>query len=159
MLVHLFKNVQSIFKLCFLMPSQLETIKALDFCDYIMQANVDLVFLCETWLRPEGDEADCAALTPPGFCLKSLSRQSGTGGGLAVLHRTSLTKNIPVSIRDFVFTAFEICEVRLSYDGHTAVFLSVYRPSRPLPFHKGMYNTFMCLLLVLVCLLVGWLAD
>ena len=25
-------------------------------------------------------------------------------------------------------TAFEICEVRLSYDGHTAVFLSVYRP-------------------------------
>ena len=57
-----------------------------------MQANVDLVFLCEAWLRPVGYEADCAALTPPGFCLKSLSRQSGTGGGLAVLHRSSLTK-------------------------------------------------------------------
>ena len=55
--------------------------KALDICDYIMQANVDLVFLCETWLRPVGDEVDCAALTPPGFCLKSLPRQSGTGGG------------------------------------------------------------------------------
>ena len=41
--------------------------KALDICDYIMQANVDLVFLSETWLRPVGDEADCAALTPPGF--------------------------------------------------------------------------------------------
>ena len=25
--------------------------------------------------------------------------------------------------QDFVFTAFEICGVRLSYDGHTAVFL------------------------------------
>ena len=49
-------------------------------------------------------------------------------GGLAVLHRISLTKNVAVSTRDFVFTAFEICEVRLSYDGHTAVFLSVYRP-------------------------------
>ena len=48
--------------------------KALDICDYIMQANVDLVFMCETWLRPVGDEADCAALTPPGFCLKSLPR-------------------------------------------------------------------------------------
>ena len=67
-------------------------------------------------------------MTPPGFCLKSLPRQSGTGGGLAVLHRTSLTRNIAVSVRDFVFTAFEIWEVRLSYDGHTAVFLSVYRP-------------------------------
>ena len=93
-----------------------------------MQANVDLVFLCETWLQPEGDEADCAALTPPGFCLKSLHRQPGKGGGLAVVHRTSLTKNIVVSTQDFVFTASEICEVRLSYDGHTAVFLSVYSP-------------------------------
>ena len=76
--------------------------------DYIMQANVDLVFLYETWLRPVGDEADCADLTPPGFCLKSLPRQSGTGGGLAVLHRTSLTRHIAVSTRDFVFVAFEI---------------------------------------------------
>ena len=64
--------------------------KALEMCDYIMQANVDQVFLCETWLRPVGDEADCAALTPPGFCLKSLPRQSGTGGGLAVLHQPVL---------------------------------------------------------------------
>ena len=95
--------------------------KALDICDYIIQTNVDLVFLCETWLRP-----DCAALTPPGVCLKPLPRQSDTGGGLAVLHRTSLTRNIAVSTRDFVFTVFEMCEVRLSYDGHTA--LSVYRP-------------------------------
>ena len=102
--------------------------KVLDICDYIMQANVDLVFLCETWLLPLGDEADCAASTPPGFCLKSLPRQPGTGGGLAVLHRTILTRNIAVSTRDFVFTSSEICEVRLSYDGHTAVFLSVYRP-------------------------------
>ena len=93
-----------------------------------MQANVDLVFLCETWLRQVRDEADCAAFTPPGFCLKSLPQQSGTGGGLAVLHRTSLTRHIAVCTQDFVFTAFEICEVRLSYDGHTAVFLSVYRP-------------------------------
>ena len=63
-----------------------------------MQANVDLVFLCETWLRPVGDGADRAALTPPGFCLKSLPRQSGTGGGLAVLYRTSLTKKKPCSV-------------------------------------------------------------
>ena len=50
--------------------------KALDICDYTMQAHVDLVFLRKTLLRPECDEADYAALTPPGFCLKSLPRQS-----------------------------------------------------------------------------------
>ena len=115
------------FKVMFLNAQSVRN-KALAICDYIMQANVNLVFLCETWLRPLGDEADCAALTPPGFCLKSHLRQSGTGGGLAVLHRTSLKRNITVSTRDFVFTAFEIREVRLFYDGHTAVFLSVYRP-------------------------------
>ena len=81
------------FKVMFLNAQSLRN-KALDICDYIMQANVDLVFLCEKWLRPEGDEAGCAALTPPGFCLKTFPRQSGTGGGLAVLHRTSLTKKL-----------------------------------------------------------------
>ena len=128
------------FKVMFLNAQSVRN-KALDICDYIMQANVDLVVLCETWLRPLGDEADCAALTPPGFCLKSLPRQSGTGGGLAVLHRTSLKRNIAVSTRDFVFTAFEICEVRLSYDGHTAVFLSVYRPppSRQIKLTNAMF--------------------
>ena len=107
-----------------------------------MRANVDLVFLCETWLRSEGDEADCATLTPPGFCLKSLPRQSGTGGGLAVLHRTSLTKNTAVYTRNSVFAAFEICEVCLSYDGHTAAFLTIYhRPPSP---QKKLTNA-MCL--------------
>ena len=116
--------------------------KALDICDYIRQANVDLVFLCETWLRPVGDETECAAWTLPGFCLKSFPRQSGTGGGLVVLHRTSLTKNIAFSTRGFVFTAFEMCEVRLSHDGHTAVFLSVYRPP---PSRQNKLTNAMCL--------------
>ena len=71
--------------------------KTTGICDHVIQANVDLAFLCETWLRPEGDESDCAALTPPGFCLKFLPRMSGAGGGLAVLYRNSLTKNIAVS--------------------------------------------------------------
>ena len=129
-LVHLFTNVnnfQSTLKL--FLNAQSPRNKALDICDYIMQANVDLVFLCETRLRPEGNVADCAALTPLGLCLKFFFPwQSDTGGGFAVLHRASLTTNIAVRTRDLVFTAFEICEVRLSYDVHTAVYLSVWSP-------------------------------
>ena len=60
------------FKVMFLNAQSVRN-KALGICDYILQANVDLVFLCETRLRSVGDEADCAALTPPfffffGFC-------------------------------------------------------------------------------------------
>ena len=116
--------------------------KALDISDYIMQANVDLVFLCETWLRSEGDETDCAALTLPGFCLKSLPQKSGTGGGLAVLHRTSLTKNIGVSTEILFLRLLRLCEVRLPDDCHTAVFLSVYHPP---PIRQNKLTNVMCL--------------
>ena len=120
------------FKVMFLNTQSVRN-KTTDICDHVMHANVDFIFLCETWLRPEGDESDCVALTPPGFCFRSFPGMSGAGGGLAVLYRNSLTKNIAVSTRDFVFTAFEICEVRISLDSHTVVFLSVYRPPPPPP--------------------------
>ena len=98
-----------------------------------MHANVDLTFLCETWLQPQDDESDCVALTPPGFCLRSFPRMSGAGGGLAVLYRNSLARNMAVSTRDFVFTAFEMYEVGISLDSHTVVFLSVNRSPPPPP--------------------------
>ena len=44
--------------------------------------------------------------------------------------------------RDFVFTAFEICEVRLPDDCHTAVFLSVYHPP---PIRQNKLTNAMCL--------------
>ena len=44
-----------------------------------------------------------------------------------MLFRNSL-KNNAFSTLDFVFTAFEMCEVRISLDSHTVVFLGLYRP-------------------------------
>ena len=102
--------------------------KTTDICDHVMHANVDLVFLCETWLRPEGDESDSVALTPPGFCLNLFLECLVRAVVLLYCIATVCQKNIAVSTRDFVFTAFEICEVRISLDNHTLVFLSVYRP-------------------------------
>ena len=81
------------FKVMFLNTQSVRN-KTTDICDHVMHANVDLIFLCETWLRPDGDESDCVALTPPGFCLRSFPRMSGAGGGLAVLYRNSLTKKL-----------------------------------------------------------------
>ena len=101
--------------------------KTTDICDHVMHANIDLILLCETWLRPDCNENDCVALTPPGFCLRSFLRMSGAGSGLAVLYRNSLTKKLQFP-PEIVSTAFEICEVRISLDSHTVVFLSVYRP-------------------------------
>ena len=71
------------FKVMFLNTQSVRN-KTTDICDHVMHANVDLIFLCEMWLRPEGDESDCVALTSPGFCLRCFPRMSGVGGGLAV---------------------------------------------------------------------------
>ena len=48
-----------------------------DVCDLITQGSYDLVFLTETWFRPTGDECEMAAVTPPGFTLKSVPRANG----------------------------------------------------------------------------------
>ena len=104
--------------------------EALDICDYIMQANVDFVFLCETWLRPVGGEAESTALTPPGFVFVFLSLFPDSLEqvvGLLFYIEPVLHETLQFLLEVF-FTAFQICEVRLSYDGHTAVFLSDYHP-------------------------------
>ena len=149
--VHSYKNFQDVLRSYALILSQLGT--TIDICDHVMQANVDLAFLCETWLRPKGDESDCAAFTAPGFCLKSFPRQSGAGGGLAVLYRNSLTYLKKKKKKDgffsqyINFTAFEICKVRISHENHDAVCLSVCPPP-PSPFpvqskeHIDKCNTF-----------------
>ena len=50
-----------------------------DVCDLITQGSYDLVFLTETWLRPTGSKCEMAAVTPPGFTLKSVPRANGIG--------------------------------------------------------------------------------
>ena len=97
-------------------------------CDQITQGSYDLVFLTETWLRPTGDECEMAAVTPPGFTLKSVPRANGTGGGLAVLFRNSLVDCVKVSTKDLAFKSFEVCETRLCYQDQSVTFLCVYRP-------------------------------
>ena len=69
-----------------------------------------------------------AAVTPPGFTLKSVPRANGTGGGLAVLFRNSLVDCVKVSIKDLAFKSFEVCETRLCYQDQSVMFLCVYRP-------------------------------
>ena len=82
------------FKVMFLNTQSVRN-KTTDICDHEMHAKVDLVFCVKrTWLQPEGDESDCVALTPPGFCSRSFPRMSGADGGLTVLYRNSLTKTL-----------------------------------------------------------------
>ena len=95
--------------------------------DLITDEKCDICLLSETWLQASGDEPNIAALTPPGFQLKSFPR-AGKGGGLAVVFRNSLTNTIKMSQPAETAKSFELCEIRLTANGKSAILLSIYRP-------------------------------
>ena len=93
-------NTQSVFK------------KTTDICDHVMQANVDLVFCVKC-----GFDLNAVAL----LCyIKAVWQKKKKKKKKQ--HNNS--NNITVSTSDFVFIAFEICEVPISLGSHTVVFLS-----------------------------------
>ena len=47
----------------------------------VIQNNIDIMLLKETWLRPAGDEAKFADLAPPEYSVPSFPRSAGGGGG------------------------------------------------------------------------------
>ena len=90
-----------------------------------MQANVDLVFLCETWLR----WGWLCSLDSAWFLLEVSSRTVWYRWWACCFTSNQSHKKYCSFYSRFCFYGFwYICEVRLFYDGHTAVYLNVYRP-------------------------------
>ena len=67
--------------------------KRTEIATFLTDFAVEVLFLTETWLGMRGDEAECADLTPPGYCMKSFPRSS-RGGALAVIFRLSFLKHL-----------------------------------------------------------------
>ncbi|WP_419592668.1 endonuclease/exonuclease/phosphatase family protein, partial [Thiolapillus sp.] len=69
-----------------------------DISTFILDNNIDIMLLTETWLRPAGDEAKIADLAPPGYSVLSFPRSSGgpsvKGGGIAFVLRDSLKQHV-----------------------------------------------------------------
>ena len=48
--------------------------KRISICDFICDADVDILFLTETWLNLSGDEAKCIDLASCGYDIKPFPR-------------------------------------------------------------------------------------
>ena len=72
--------------------------KSDEFVDFVFQNNLDLVAisLSETWFKPD-DNLVPHECTPAGYCLHHIPRPKKTGGGVALLFRSSLS----VSMNNF----------------------------------------------------------
>ncbi|GFS05413.1 ATP-dependent DNA helicase [Elysia marginata] len=57
----------------------------------ILEKELDILCLTETWISEAGDENIIADLTPPGFSTTSFPRTGRRGGGVALVYRSNLT--------------------------------------------------------------------
>ena len=43
---------------------------------FVMDEQLDVLYITETWLRCQGDEAKCVGMTPPGYSMRSFPRST-----------------------------------------------------------------------------------
>lgn len=92
--------------------------------DFIVDQNVDLFCLTESWFRPTGDEPKCHDLSPPGY--KTLSFPSPSrGGGIALVISDSLS---PFTAFLFDHSSFELVQMTPTLPQNCIRVFCLYRP-------------------------------
>ena len=108
---------------CLLLNARSVCNKSTLISEYILDSECDIALITETWLKPD-DHTTEGELCPPGYSLTVKSRESGRGGGVGILHKSSLEisdRSIP-----FAPTTFEVLTVTLLKPLLTLAL--VYRP-------------------------------
>ena len=93
----------------------------------IIDHDLDIVFITETWLTDNiSDHFFQSEMTPSGYELKQISRDTGAkGGGIAVLYKLNL--NI-IMVKATPTSSFENLEVTLTSMGRMFRIVVLYRP-------------------------------
>ncbi|XP_046565388.1 uncharacterized protein LOC124274113 [Haliotis rubra] len=87
---------------------------------------VNSVRLWKSWLHPTGDEAKIAEMTPPSHCLVHCPRHGTTGGGVAIIHRSSLA--LHVNKNSMSHKSFGKLDVLVTSGQSTVRLVCIYRP-------------------------------
>ena len=84
----------------------------------------DLLFVTETWLSAQGDEAKTVELAPSGFDVNSFPRQSRSrGSGIATVCKSTLGSNITFKTNfDFTHTSLEVVQESITLQHNTLHF-------------------------------------
>ena len=104
--------------------------KCCEISTFIKDNGVDIFFVTETWLSPQGDEAKTVELAPSGFDVISFPRQSRSyGGGIATVYKSTLGSNITFKTNfDFAHTSFKVVQASITLQHNTLHFFCLYRP-------------------------------
>ena len=84
-----------------------------EIANFVVNRNVDILFITASWLREGGDEAKLCGLSPAGYSIRSFPRLS-RGGGIAVLAKKNTFNCLTFStILDFDHSSFELVQATL----------------------------------------------
>ena len=99
--------------------------KTLNINDTVVERDIDILFLSETWLGKDDDDAVIASIKPDGYDFIHHPRLGQEGGGVAILFRQS----IKIQLQDHKsYSTFESIEALATVKGHTIRISSIYRP-------------------------------
>ena len=109
--------------------------------DFIFSAELDFMFLTESWLQP-GDHCKLIELCPPDFDCISQPRVFGRGGGLVTVYKKQhKCTQIPWN----VFSSFEVLLLKLG-GPNPVIFSTFYRPPNKLAhFYQNSLNFYLVL--------------
>ena len=95
--------------------------------DYVIEHDLDMVILTETWLNKTNDRRVTAELLPNGYSIVHKMRVDKRGGGIAVMCRNGDTHMMNM---DLVAqpTSFENMELKLAMNTQSVHLFVIYRP-------------------------------
>ena len=95
--------------------------------DLILENELDMFFMTETWLKPSGDEVRVSALTPPSHRTVSCPRPT-LGGGISLTSDKLLLSHLKSNPILNVFNSFECFRTQISVKCSNIVVFCIYRP-------------------------------
>ena len=108
--------------------------KATVICDLIGDNDIDIRAITETWLSTN-DSISTGRITPAGYQLLHVPRAHGTGGGVAVVYKsTFVTRQLDIPNAK----TFELMGLHISNGSQSTRLIVVYRPP---PNTKNGYTT------------------
>ena len=104
--------------------------KALTIQDFVIDNDLELVLLTETWLTSSRQKV-CGDLTPTGYKLRAINRKGKRRGGVAVLHKANIKI---IEVQDVTTSSMEAMAFTISAQKTIRIVL-LYRliPSKSIP--------------------------
>ena len=119
------KTVYNCWLNCLLVNARSVCNKAASIIDLIIENNLDILIITETWLYSDQD-ANIKAITPEGYNVFSNCRDSRKGGGVDIVCRRELTCRLIDSSSNF--RSFECFQLDISANNKTMSIFPIYRP-------------------------------